>query len=122
MNALVRHPLVQLPRTMKQNLSLTMVTCVACCVDKELWKAIEFLKEQVRVPKQEHERDKRISLHNRQSIRLVAKTKTADTVTLRGHRRPAQEGIHQSLNRIIGPQHESYQGNILLKSYHRQAA
>jgi len=32
---------------MKQNLWLTLVTCLAYCVDKELWKAIDYLKEQV---------------------------------------------------------------------------
>ncbi len=26
-----------------------MVTCLAYCLDKELWKALEYLKEQVRV-------------------------------------------------------------------------
>jgi len=34
---------------MKQNLWLTMVTCLAYCLDKEFWKAIEYLKEQVKV-------------------------------------------------------------------------
>jgi hypothetical protein len=34
---------------MKENLWLTLVTCLASCVDKELWKAIDYLKEQVRV-------------------------------------------------------------------------
>lgn len=29
---------------MKENLWLTMMTCLAYCVDKELWKAIEYLK------------------------------------------------------------------------------
>jgi hypothetical protein len=34
---------------MKENLWLTLVTCRAYCVDKELWKTIDYLKEQVRV-------------------------------------------------------------------------
>jgi len=31
---------------MRPNLWLTVVTCLADCVDKELWKAIEYIKEQ----------------------------------------------------------------------------
>jgi hypothetical protein len=34
---------------MKQKLWITLITCLAYCVDKELWKAIDYLKEQVRV-------------------------------------------------------------------------
>jgi hypothetical protein len=52
-----------------------MVTCVGYCVDKELWKAIEYLKEQVRVLKQQREKDKRILLGNHQRMRLAAKAK-----------------------------------------------
>ena len=33
-----------------------MVTCLAYCVDKELRKAIEYLKEQVRVLKEQQEK------------------------------------------------------------------
>ena len=33
-----------------------MVTCLTCCIDKELWKAIDHLKEQVRVLKEQHNR------------------------------------------------------------------
>jgi putative transposase len=60
---------------MKQNLWLTMVTCLAYCLDKELWKAVEYLKEQVRVLKEEQEKDKRILLNNHQRIKLAAKAK-----------------------------------------------
>jgi putative transposase len=60
---------------MKQNLWLTLVTCLAYCVDKELWKAIDYLKEQVRVLKEQQEKDKRILLNDRQRIRLAAKAK-----------------------------------------------
>jgi len=34
---------------MKHKLRLTVVTCLAYCIDKELGKASEYLKEQVRV-------------------------------------------------------------------------
>lgn len=58
---------------MKLNLWLTLVTCLAYCVDRELWKAIDYLKEQVRVLKEQQEKDKRILLNDRQRIRLAAK-------------------------------------------------
>lgn len=60
---------------MKQHLRLTMMTCLAYCLDKELWKAIDDLKEQVRVLKEQQEKDKRILLNDRQKIRLIAKAK-----------------------------------------------
>jgi len=44
-------------------------------MDKELWKAIDYLKEQVRVLQEQQERDKRILLSNHQRIRLAAKAK-----------------------------------------------
>ncbi|MGE5297282.1 MAG: helix-turn-helix domain-containing protein, partial [Solirubrobacterales bacterium] len=58
---------------MKQNLWPTLVTCLAYCVDRELWKAIDHLKEQVRVLKEQQEKDKRILLNDQQRIRLAAK-------------------------------------------------
>jgi len=30
---------------MIENLWLTLVTSLACCVDKEIWKTIDYLKE-----------------------------------------------------------------------------
>jgi transposase InsO family protein len=60
---------------MKENLWLTLVTCLAYCVDKELWKAIEYLKEQARVLKEQQEKDKRILSNDQQRIRLAAKAK-----------------------------------------------
>jgi hypothetical protein len=45
---------------MKQHRWLALVMCLAYCFDKELWKAIDHLKEQVRVLKEQQERDKRI--------------------------------------------------------------
>ena len=35
---------------MKQQLLLTLVTCLAYFIDKELYKTIDYLKEQVRGP------------------------------------------------------------------------
>jgi putative transposase len=60
---------------MKRNLWLTMLTCLAYCLDKELWKAIDYLKEQVRVLQEQQEKDRRILLNNHQRIRLTAKAK-----------------------------------------------
>ncbi len=34
---------------MKEKLWLPVITCLAYCIDKELYKAIDYLKEQVRV-------------------------------------------------------------------------
>ena len=63
-------------KTMKQKLWLTMITCVAYCVDKELYKAIDYLREQVRVLIEQHEKqNKRIILTNSQRMRVAAKAK-----------------------------------------------
>ncbi|HBG78871.1 MAG TPA: hypothetical protein DDW84_08555 [Phycisphaerales bacterium] len=60
---------------MKQKLWLTIITCLAYCIDKELYKAIDYLKEQVRIPKELQEKDKRILLNNNQRMRLARKAK-----------------------------------------------
>ena len=52
-----------------------MLTCLAYCLDRELWKAIDYLKEQIRVLKEQQEKDKRILLSNHQRRRLAAKAK-----------------------------------------------
>jgi hypothetical protein len=41
---------------MKHKLWIAVITCLAYCIDKELWKAIEYLKEQVRVLKEQQEK------------------------------------------------------------------
>jgi hypothetical protein len=48
---------------------------ILSCLDQELWKAIEYLKEQVRVLKEQQEKDKRILLDTHQRMRLAAKAK-----------------------------------------------
>ena len=60
---------------MKQKLWLTIITCLAYCIDKELYKAIEYLKEQVRILKEVQEKDKRILLNYNQRMRLARKAK-----------------------------------------------
>jgi hypothetical protein len=53
-----------------------MLTCLAYCLDQELWKAIDYLKEQVRVLREQQEKDKHILLIDRQRTRLAAKAKS----------------------------------------------
>ena len=61
---------------MKQKLWLTLVGCIAYCIDKELYKAIDYLREQVRVLVEHQEKDnKRIILTNSQRMRVAAKAK-----------------------------------------------
>jgi hypothetical protein len=61
---------------MKQKLWLTLITCLAYCIDKELYKAIDYLKEQVRVLiEQQEKQNKRILLTNSQRMRVAAKAK-----------------------------------------------
>jgi putative transposase len=61
---------------MKQKLWLTLVGCIAYCIDKELYKAIDYLREQVRVLVEHQEKDnKRIILTNSQRVRVAAKAK-----------------------------------------------
>jgi hypothetical protein len=61
---------------MKTKLWLTLVGCIAYCIDKEIYKAIDYLREQVRVLIEHQEKDsKRIILTNSQRMRVAAKAK-----------------------------------------------
>ena len=61
---------------MKQKLWITIATYIAYCIDKELYKAIEYLKTQVEVLIEDQEKqNKRILLTNHQRIRIAAKAK-----------------------------------------------
>ena len=61
---------------MKQKLRLPVVTCLAYCIDKELYKAIDYLREQVRVLVEHQEKQgDRIRLTDRQRMRVAAKAK-----------------------------------------------
>jgi len=54
---------------MKQKLWITLATCLAYCIDKKLYQAIDYLREQVRVLVEHQEKqDKRIRLINSQRI------------------------------------------------------
>ncbi len=56
---------------MKQKLWLTLVGCIAYCIDKELYKAIDYLREQVRVLVEHQEKqNKRIILTDHQRMRI----------------------------------------------------
>ena len=53
-----------------------MISCLAYCIDKELYKAIDYLREQVRVlVEQQEKQNKRIMLTNSQRMRVAAKAK-----------------------------------------------
>ena len=61
---------------MKQKLWLTIITYLSYCIDKELYKAIGYLREQVRVLiEQQEKQNKRIRLTNSQRMRVAAKAK-----------------------------------------------
>ena len=61
---------------MKQKVWLTLISCIAYCIDKELYKGIDYLKEQVRVLiEQQEKQNKRILLTNNQRMRVAAKAK-----------------------------------------------
>ena len=90
-----------------------MITCIAYCVDKELYKAIDYLREQVRVLVEHQEKqNKRIVLTNSQRMRIAAKAKrlsreileqctelfTADTV-MRWYQKLIAEKYDSSFNR-----------------------
>ena len=61
---------------MKEKLWLTLITYLAYCIDKEHYKAIDYLREQVRVVIEHQEKEnKRILLTNSQRMRAAAKAK-----------------------------------------------
>ncbi len=61
---------------MKQKLWLPLVTCLAYCIDKELYKAIDYLREQVRaLVEHQGSQGNPIRLTNRQRMRVAAKAK-----------------------------------------------
>ena len=61
---------------MKQKLWLTLITYLSYCIDKELYKAIDYLKTQVEVLiEQQEKQNKRILQTNKQSMRFAAKEK-----------------------------------------------
>ena len=61
---------------MKNKFWITLITYLAYCIDKELYQAIDYLKEQVRVLiEQQEKQNKRILLTNQQRMRVAAKAK-----------------------------------------------
>jgi hypothetical protein len=61
---------------MKQRLWLSLITCLVYCIDRELYKAIDYLREQVRVlVEHQDKQDKRILLTNSQRLRVAARAK-----------------------------------------------
>lgn len=61
---------------MRQKFWISLITYLSYCIDKELYKAIDYLKEQVRVLiEQQEKQNKRILLTNQQRMRIAAKAK-----------------------------------------------
>jgi len=61
---------------MEQKLWLSLITCLAYCIDRELYKAIDYLREQIRVLVEHQEKEnKRILLTNSQRMRVAARAK-----------------------------------------------
>ncbi len=57
---------------MKQKIWITLAIYLAYCIDKDLYKAIDYLKEQVRVLiEQQEKQNKRILLTNSQRMRVA---------------------------------------------------
>ena len=55
---------------------ITIAACVAYCIDKELYRAIDYLRAQLEVLLEEQQKqNKRISLSDKQRIRIAAKAK-----------------------------------------------
>jgi hypothetical protein len=98
---------------MKQKLWLTLITYLSYCIDKELYKAIDYLREQVRILiEHQGKENKRILLTNSQRMRVAAKAKrlsrkmlerctelfTPDTI-MRWHQKLIAEKYDGSQNR-----------------------
>ena len=65
---------------MKHKLWITLATYLAYCINKELYKAIEYLKAQVEVLiEQQVKQNKCILLTNHQRIKIAAKGKQEDS-------------------------------------------
>jgi putative transposase len=99
---------------MKKKFWITLVTYLAWCIDRELYKAIDYLREQVRVLVELQEKqNKQIRLSLSQRMRVAAKAKrlsrtllerctelfTADTI-LRWYRDLIAHKYDGSQNRI----------------------
>ena len=100
---------------MKERLWLPLITCLAYCIDKELYKAIDYLREQVRVLiEQQEKQNKRILLTNNQRMRVATKAKrlsrkmlerctelfTAPDTIMRWHQKLIAEKYDGSNNRM----------------------
>jgi len=61
---------------MRQKFWTSLITYLSCCIDKELYKAIDYFKSQVEVlVEQQEKQNKRILLSNQQRMRVAAKAK-----------------------------------------------
>ena len=114
---------------MKQQLWITLATYLAYCIDKELYKAIDYLREQVRVLLAE--RFVKSVKSECLDYLILSSVEQLEYVLNNYRDYYHHERIHQSLGRIIEPMHETNDDaeiacierlGGLLKSYHRLAA
>ena len=92
---------------MRQKFWITLVACLAYCIDRELYRAIDYLKEQVRVLLEQQQKDNRILLNNTQRRRLAVKARKLTRKMLEEPRLPPSPIIKPVLkittpNPIIG--------------------
>ena len=105
--------------TMKQRVWPSLITPMAYCIDKELYKAINYLPEQMQVLVEHQEKEnKRILLTNSQPMRVASKAlrlsrKMLDQCTVLF----TPDTVMRWYRKLIA---EKYGGS--LKSYHRLAA
>ncbi len=63
---------------MRQKLCLALITYLVYCIDKEPYKALDHLKEQVGLlVEQQKKQNKQIQLNNNQNTRAASKAKKA---------------------------------------------
>ena len=93
---------------MKQRLWLSLVTCVAYCIDRELYKAIDYLREQVRVLVAGK------TAANRTSERVTSHHKTARFVLpIKRHNSLKWRVTKMSPQTLILPKFEPHIGHFL---------
>ena len=102
-------------------------TCLANSIDRELYQAIEYLREQVQMLVERQEKlDERIRLNNSRRMRLAARAKRLSQKVLEQYTElftpdPTSDGIENSVLKNTMGFRIARLGS-LLKSYHKLAA
>jgi putative transposase len=99
---------------MEQRLWLSVITCLAYCTDKELYQAIDYLREQVRILVEHQEKqDKRIRLINSQRMRVAAKAKRLSRKRLEQCTEPlAPDTIMRWFRELVAQTYDGSQNRI----------